>query len=37
LSDEVDLLRRLYDYFNARDIEHILAILHEDAVWANSA
>lgn len=35
LSDQVGLLRRLYDYFNARDIEHVLAILHEDVVWAN--
>lgn len=31
----VDLLTHLYDRFNARDIEPVLATLHEDVVWAN--
>jgi hypothetical protein len=35
LSSELELLRRLYDHFNARDIEQTLATMHEDVVWAN--
>lgn len=35
MSDEVDLLRRIYDGFNARDMETMLAAMHEDAIWAN--
>jgi ketosteroid isomerase-like protein len=35
LSGELELLRRLYDHFNARDIEQTLATMHEDVVWAN--
>jgi ketosteroid isomerase-like protein len=29
------LLRELYARFNARDMEAVLAKLHEDVVWAN--
>ena len=32
---EMELLQRLYDRFNARDIEAVLAVLHEDVLWAN--
>jgi hypothetical protein len=31
----VDLLTYLYDRFNARDLEAVLATLHDDVVWAN--
>jgi ketosteroid isomerase-like protein len=35
VSDEVEFLIHLYDRFNARDMETVLAALHEDVVWAN--
>ena len=35
MSDEVDLLKHVYDRFNARDMETVLAALHEDVIWAN--
>jgi hypothetical protein len=35
MSDDVDLLKRVYDRFNARDIEPVLAAMHEDVMWAN--
>jgi hypothetical protein len=35
MSDEVDLLERVYDRFNARDIDTVLAAMHEDVIWAN--
>src|SRR2546425_12462204 len=35
MSDEVDLLKRVYDRFNARDMETVLAAMHEAAIWAN--
>ena len=35
MSDEVDLLKRVYDRFNARDMETVLAAIHEDVIWAN--
>lgn len=35
MSDEVDLLKLLYDRFNARDMDAVLAALHEDVLWAN--
>jgi hypothetical protein len=35
MSNEVDLLKRVYDRFNTRDIEAVLAVLHEDVIWAN--
>jgi ketosteroid isomerase-like protein len=34
LSD-TELLKRLYDRFNARDMEALLATMHPDVVWAN--
>ncbi len=30
-----ELLERLYERFNARDMEAVLATLHRDVVWAN--
>ena len=35
MSDEVELLKRVYDSFNARDMETVLAAMHEDVIWAN--
>ncbi len=35
MSDEVNLLKHLYDRFNARDIESVLAALDADVIWAN--
>jgi hypothetical protein len=35
MADNVELLKRLYERFNARDIETVLAALHEDVMWAN--
>lgn len=35
MSHEPELLKRLYDRFNARDIDAVLATMHEDVMWAN--
>ena len=35
MSEEIELLNFLYNRFNARDMEAVLAALHEDVVWAN--
>jgi hypothetical protein len=35
MSNDVDLLRRVYDCFNARDMETVLAAMHERVIWAN--
>jgi len=35
MSHEVELLKLLYDQFNARDMEAVLAALHENVIWAN--
>jgi ketosteroid isomerase-like protein len=35
MLDEVELLKHLYDRFNARDMENVLAALDADVVWAN--
>jgi hypothetical protein len=35
VRDEILLLERLYRQFNAREIENVLAVLHEDVAWAN--
>jgi hypothetical protein len=35
MSDNVEILKRLYGLFNARDIETVLTALHEDVIWAN--
>jgi hypothetical protein len=33
MSDEVELLRRVYVPFNCRDVERALAAMHPDVVW----
>ncbi len=35
MSPEEELLKRLYERFNARDLEGALAAMQEDVVWAN--
>ena len=35
MSDDVELLRRVYELFNRREIERVLTALHPDVVWAN--
>jgi len=35
MSDKAELLKRVYDRFNARDMETVLAAMHEDVTWAN--
>jgi len=35
VSDEVDLLKRVYDRFNARDMEAVLGAMHDEVMWAN--
>ena len=35
MPNHTELLRRLYDGFNTRDMEAVLAIMHRDVVWAN--
>lgn len=35
MPGEMDLLQHLYDRFNARDMEAVLSMMHEDVVWAN--
>lgn len=33
---EIELVKRLYEHFNARDIDGVLALLASDVVWANA-
>jgi hypothetical protein len=35
MSDDVELLKRVYDLFDSRDIESVLAAMHPDVIWAN--
>jgi len=35
MPDDVELLRRVYDLFNRREMESVLAAMHPDVVWAN--
>ena len=35
MSDDVELLRRVYALFNGRDIESVLSAMHPKVVWAN--
>jgi len=34
MSDEVEVLKHVYDRFNARDMEIVLAAMQEDVIWA---
>ena len=35
MCDNVEFLEQIYQCFNARDIEAVLAALHPDVTWAN--
>ena len=35
MPSDTELLERLYDRFNARDMEAALATMHPDVIWAN--
>jgi hypothetical protein len=35
MMDEVEFIRRLYDRFNARDMETLLSAMQENVIWAN--
>jgi ketosteroid isomerase-like protein len=35
VPSDKELLEHLYDRFNARDMEAVLATMHQDVVWAN--
>jgi hypothetical protein len=35
LSSKVEILKRVYEQFNARDMDAALSAMHEDVVWAN--
>ncbi|MBM7046046.1 MULTISPECIES: nuclear transport factor 2 family protein [Rhizobium] len=34
-KDDVQMIKRIYHSFNARDIDDILTVLSEDVAWAN--
>jgi ketosteroid isomerase-like protein len=34
-DSDIDILKRLYDRFNARDMHAVLAMMHPDVLWAN--
>lgn len=35
MPDDIEFLKHIYNRFNARDMETVLASLHEDVMWAN--
>jgi ketosteroid isomerase-like protein len=35
MSREAELLKHVYDRFNARDMEAVLATMHDEVMWAN--
>jgi len=35
VSREMELIERVYERFNARDLDGVLASLHADVMWAN--
>jgi hypothetical protein len=35
MADNIEILKRIYDRFNARDIDGVLAVLADDVAWAN--
>lgn len=35
MDGNMELLKRMYDCFNARDIDSVLAVLADDVAWAN--
>jgi ketosteroid isomerase-like protein len=35
MDGDVEILKRIYERFNARDIDGVLAVLADDVAWAN--
>jgi len=35
MDDDIEILRRMYDCFNARNIDGVLGALTDDVAWAN--
>jgi len=35
MDDDVEILKRIYERFNSRDIDGVLAVLADDVAWAN--
>jgi ketosteroid isomerase-like protein len=35
MADEVEFLKQVYGWFNAREMETVLDAMHEDVMWAN--
>lgn len=35
MSEEIETLKHVYERFNARDIEAVLADMYENVMWAN--
>ena len=35
MEDDIELLKRIYDCFNTRDMDGVLAVLADDVAWAN--
>jgi ketosteroid isomerase-like protein len=35
MDNEIEVLKRIYERFNARDIDGVLAVLTDDVAWAN--
>src|SRR5258708_26042395 len=35
MSGDAEILRHLYDRFNARDIDGALAVMHDEVAWTN--
>ena len=35
MSNEVEFLKQIYRWFNAREVERVLGAMREDVVWAN--
>ena len=35
MPDAVELVERLYKWFNTGEIDRLLASIHEDVIWAN--
>jgi len=35
MSREIELIEHVYERFNARDLDGVLAVMHADVMWAN--
>ena len=35
MDNDGEILKRIYDRFNSRDIDGVLALLADDVIWAN--